>query len=93
LPPAARPELRIDGIIEVERIASTLSIRKPPRVVGETASTVLRLDDDRKLRRVRVRLGRTTSMRVEVLEGLENGQRVVVSDTSQWDALRELSLK
>ena len=93
LPPAARPELRIDGIIEVERIASTLSIRKPPRVTGETATTVLRLDDDRKLRRVSVRLGRTTSTRVQVLEGLRPGEKIVVSDTSQWDSLRELSVK
>jgi HlyD family secretion protein len=93
LPPAARPELRIDGVIEVERIASTLSIRKPPRVVGETASTVLRLDDDRRLRRIPVRLGRTTSMRVEVLEGVRPGDKVVVSDTSQWDSLQELSVK
>jgi len=93
LPPAARPELRIDGIIEVERITSTLSFRKPPRVIGETASTVLRLDDDRKLRRVPVRLGRTTSMRVQVLDGLGAGDKVVVSDSSQWDSLRELSVK
>jgi len=93
LPPAARPELRIDGVIEVERITSTLSIRKPPRVIGETSSTVLRLDDDRKLRRVPVRLGRTTSMRVQVLDGLGAGDKVVVSDSSQWDSLRELSVK
>jgi HlyD family secretion protein len=93
LPSAARPELRIDGIIEVERIVSTLSIRKPPRTVGETASTLLRLDDDKKLRRVPVRLGRTTSMRVQILEGLAAHEKVVVSDTSQWDSLRELSLR
>jgi HlyD family secretion protein len=93
LPSAARPELRIDGIIEVERIASTLSIRKPPRAIGETASTLLRLDADRKLRRIAVRLGRTTSTRVQVLEGLAPGDKVVVSDTSQWDLLRELSVK
>jgi multidrug efflux pump subunit AcrA (membrane-fusion protein) len=53
----------------------------------------LRLDDDRKLRRVPVRLGRTTSTRVQVLEGLRAGERVVVSDTSQWESLRELSVK
>jgi multidrug resistance efflux pump len=93
LPPAARPELRIDGTIEIERISHAVSIRKPPRVVGETASTVLRMDDDRKLRRVPVRFGRTTSMRVQILEGISPGERVVVSDTSPWDALRELSLK
>jgi HlyD family secretion protein len=93
LPPAARPELRVDGVIEVERIASTLSIRKPPRTVGETTSTMLRVDDDKRLRRVPVRLGRTTSMRVQILEGLCASERVVVSDTSQWDSLRELFLK
>jgi HlyD family secretion protein len=93
LPPAARPELRIDGVIEVERIADTLSIRKPPRTVGETASTLLRLDHDKKLRRVPVRFGRTTSMRVQVLEGLAPGDKVMVSDSSQWDSLRELSVK
>jgi HlyD family secretion protein len=93
LPSAARPELRIDGIIEVERIANTLSIRKPPRVIGETATTVLRLDNDRKLRRIQVRFGRTTSARVQVLEGLCPGEQVVVSDTAQWDSLPELSVK
>jgi hypothetical protein len=93
LPSAARPELRIDGIIEVERIANTLSIRKPPRVIGETATTVLRLDNDRKLRRIQVRFGRTTSARVQVLEGLCPGEKVVVSDTAQWDSLPELSVK
>jgi len=93
LPPAARPELRVDGIIEIERIASTLSIRKPPRVIGETASTVLRLDENQRLRRIPVRWGRTTSMRVQVLDGLVADERVVVSDTSQWDSLRELSVR
>ena len=93
LPRAARPELRVDGVIEVEQISNALSIRKPPRVAGETASTVLRLDQDRKLRRVQVRFGRSTSMRVQILEGISPGERVVVSDTSPWDALRELSLK
>ncbi|HMI87427.1 MAG TPA: HlyD family efflux transporter periplasmic adaptor subunit [Polyangiaceae bacterium] len=93
LPPAARPELRIDGVIEVERIANTLSIRKPPRTIGETSSTMLRLDADQKLRRIAVRLGRTTSMRVQVLDGLAPGDKVIVSDSSQWDSLRELSVR
>jgi hypothetical protein len=93
LPPAARPELRIDGVIEVERITSTLSVRKPPRVIGETATTMLRLEDGTKLRRVPVRLGRTTSMRVQVLDGLAPGDQVVVSDAAQWDSIRELSVR
>jgi multidrug resistance efflux pump len=82
LPAGARPDMSVDGTIEIERLAHVLSVGRPA-----TATTSLyRLErDGHHASRVPVRLGRSSVRSIEVLAGLNAGDVVVVSDMSAWD--------
>ena len=86
LPPGARPDLSVDGTILIERMEDVLHVGRP--AYGQPGST-LRLfrvvPDSGIASRVPVSLGKVSVNRVQVLEGLNEGDRVVLSDTSQWD--------
>jgi multidrug efflux pump subunit AcrA (membrane-fusion protein) len=86
LPPGARPDLSVDGMIEIERLENVLYVGRP--VFGQSGSTVglfrVSADGDHA-ERVRVRLGRGSVNSIEILEGLVEGDQVILSDMSQWD--------
>jgi multidrug resistance efflux pump len=86
LPPGARPDLSVDGMIEIERLENVLHVGRP--VFGQSGSTVglfrVSADGDHA-ERVRVRLGRGSVNSIEILEGLVEGDQVILSDMSQWD--------
>jgi multidrug resistance efflux pump len=86
LPPGARPDLSVDGMIEIERLENVLYVGRP--VFGQSGSTLglFRLAaDGGHAERVRVRLGRGSVNAIEILEGLAEGDQVILSDMSQWD--------
>lgn len=92
LPAGARPDLSVDGRIEIERLDDVVYLARPS--FGNPNSTVglFRLDaDGDRANRVQVQLGRSSVDTIEIISGLAVGDRVIVSDTSQWqdaDALR-----
>lgn len=93
LPPGARPDLSVDGTIELERLDDVLYVGRP--VYGQPNTTVgmFKLTPDGKeARRVQVKLGRTSVNTIEVLEGLTVGDQVVVSDMSEWDRYDRIRL-
>jgi HlyD family secretion protein len=93
LPSGARPDLSVDGTIEIENLPDVLFIERP--VVGQANATVglFRVSGDGKeAERVAVRFGRSSVNTIEVLSGLQLGDRVVLSDMSQWDAYNRLRL-
>ena len=86
LPPSARPDLSVDGTIELERLADVVYIGRP--VFGQADSTVqiFRLEPDGKYAsRVKVQLGRSSVNTIEVRDGLRVGEQVVLSDMSAYD--------
>jgi len=86
LPRGARPDLNVDGTIEIENLRDILFVGRP--AFGQENGTVglFRLDDDGvHARRAQVRLGRSSVNTIEVVEGLSAGDQVVLSDTSRWD--------
>lgn len=86
LPRGARPDLSVDGTIQVERLDNVLHVGRP--AYGQANSTVglFRLTPDGgEATRVNVRLGRTSVNTVEVLGGLQAGEKVIISDMSRWD--------
>lgn len=86
LPPGARPDLSVDGSIEVRRLEDVLHVQRPPAVQADSRVGVFVLDrDGTTARRTSVRFGAGSVDRIEVLEGLESGDRVIVSDMSRWD--------
>ena len=86
LPPGARPDLSVDGTILIERLADVLHVGRP--AYGQPGSTLrlFRLQPESNMAvRVPVTLGKVSVNRVQILDGLQAGDRVVLSDTSQWD--------
>jgi len=92
LPKGARPDLSVDGTIELERLADVLQVGRP--AFGQEQSTVglFRLQGSGEASRVQVKLGRSSVNLVEIVEGLNEGDQVILSDTSAWDAFDRIRL-
>ncbi len=87
LPQGARPDLSVDGTIEIEKLNDVLYVGRP--VIGQQNATIglFRVTPDGKeAERVQVRLGRTSVNTVEIAGGLKLGDQVILSDMSQWDS-------
>lgn len=91
LPEGARPDLTVDGVIELERIDDTLQVRRPPNVEAGTRVGLFRVADD-AAERTPVTLGRASLDAIEIVAGLEPGDVVIVSDTTAWDDVGRLRI-
>jgi multidrug efflux pump subunit AcrA (membrane-fusion protein) len=94
LPSGARPDLSVEGTVEIERLADVLYVGRP--VHGEADSTVgifKVVDDGKEAVRVQVSLGRTSVNTVEIRKGLQVGDEVILSDMSAWDNFDRVQLK
>ncbi|MGB2985677.1 MAG: HlyD family efflux transporter periplasmic adaptor subunit [Phycisphaerae bacterium] len=94
LPKGARPDLTIVGTIEIERLDDVLYVGRP--VFGQAHSTIglFRLADDGvHAMRAQVQVGRTSVNTIEIIKGLDVGDRVILSDMSRWDAVDRVRLK
>ncbi len=94
LPRGAVPDLGVDGTIELERIASALQVGRT--AFGQEQSTVALfkiVDAAGNASRVQVRVGRSSVNTLEILSGLNEGDRVVLSDMSAWDSVDRVRLR
>ena len=92
LPKGARPDLSVDGTIELERLPDVLFVGRP--AFGQEQSTVglFRLQPDGTAARTPVTLGRSSVNTVEVRSGLVVGDQVILSDMSAWDGFDRIRL-
>jgi len=87
LPKGARPDLSVDGTIELERLENVLFVGRPAQGQPESLVGLFRLDPgSAEANRVKVKLGRASVNTVEIVEGLKEGDQVILSDTSAWDS-------
>ena len=94
LPRGARPDLSVDGTIEIERLADVLYVGRPAYGQPETTITLFKLDTDGDSAiRVPVELGRSSVNLIEIRKGLAEGDQVVLSDTAQWDDHQRIDIK
>lgn len=94
LPGAARPDLSIDAVIELERFDDVLHIARPALVQPGHATSLFRIDRrGDEAARVRVELGRASVFDVEIKIGLSEGDRVILSDTTAHDQTDRLRLR
>ncbi len=94
LPQGARPDLTIEGTIEIERLASVLFTGPPALAQPNAPTTLFRLEPgERFATRVNVRIGRASVNAVEVVEGLKEGDKVILSDMSRWDNVDRVRVK
>jgi HlyD family secretion protein len=87
LPQGARPELSVDGTVEIEHLNDVLHMERPTS--GEPNSTIglFKIDPDgHGAQRVNVKLGLASTSSIQVIDGLKAGDRVILSETSQYDA-------
>ena len=93
LPKGAVPDLSVDGTIELERLENVLYVGRP--AFGQEKSTVTLfklLEDGKTAAQVKVKLGRSSVNTIEILEGLQLGNQVILSDMSAWDAYDRIRL-
>jgi HlyD family secretion protein len=92
LPPGARPDLSVDGTVELERLTSVVFVGRP--AFGQEQSTVglFKLMEGGEAVRVNVKLGRSSVNTIEILEGLRPGDQVILSDMSQFDSFDRVRL-
>ncbi len=95
LPRGAVPDLSVDGTIELERLENVLYVGRP--AFGQELSTVglfkLAGDESGEAQRTQVKLGVSSVNTIEVKEGLNVGDQVVLSDMSAWDAFDRVRLR
>lgn len=93
LPPGARPDLSVDGTVVIERLQDVLHVERP--AYGQSNSTVslFRVEDGDEAVRTTVRLGRSSVNRIEVVDGLREGDRIVLTDMSRWDDVDRVRIR
>jgi multidrug efflux pump subunit AcrA (membrane-fusion protein) len=94
LPSGARPDLSVDGRIRVAQLEHVLSVGRPALAKADGDLSLFRLDaTGDTASRVPVRIGAASADRVQVVRGLKAGDRVILSDTSQWDGYDRIRLQ
>jgi HlyD family secretion protein len=94
LPQGARPDLSVDGTIDLEKMENVLYVGRP--AFGQEQSTVgmFKLEPDgTNAVRAQVKLGRSSVNTVEILQGLKEGDQVILSDMSRWDNFDRIRLE
>ena len=94
LPPSARPDLSVDGTIELERLQDVLKVGRP--AFGQAQQTIgmfVLTPDGSEAERRQVKLGRNSVSMIEILDGLKEGDRVIISDTSALDSYNRIRLR
>ena len=84
LPAGARPDLSVDATIELEKLPSVLHVARPVRAQENASGSVFKVSGD-KATRVKVGFGRASATSIEIRGGLDEGDRVIVSDDSAFD--------
>jgi len=93
-PKTARADLSVDGVIEIERLDNVLYVQRPAYGQAESTVGLFKLDPDGKTAsRVNVKLGRSSVSTIEIVNGLQPKDKVIVSDMSQWDNVAKVRLQ
>ncbi len=94
LPLGARPDLSVVGTIEIERLDDVLNVGRPVYASTEGVTELFKVvEDGRYAVRTRVQFGRSSVSTIEILDGLEAGDQIILSDMSQYDGQDKVRLK
>jgi len=94
LPGGGRPDLSVDGTIEIENLKDVLYVGRP--VNGQSGNTIglfKLVSDGSEAVRVNVKLGKSSVNAIEILQGLQAGDKVILSDMSLWSAYDHVRLR
>jgi len=94
LPPGARADLSVDGTIELENLRDVLFVGRPVHGQADSTISLFKITPDgSEASRVNVKLGRISVTTIEIVSGLQVGDKVILSDMSQWDNVDRIRLK
>jgi HlyD family secretion protein len=93
LPKGSRPDLTVDGTIELERLSDVLYVGRPALGQEQSAVGLFKVDADGTASRVQTKIGRMSVDKVELVSGLAAGDQVILSDMSAWDAYDRVRLQ
>jgi HlyD family secretion protein len=94
LPPSARPDLSVDGTIELERLNDVLKVGRPAfGQANQTIGMFVLTPDGSEAVRTTVRLGRNSVSTIEIVDGLKEGDKVIISDTSALDSYNRIRIR
>lgn len=94
LPGSARPDLSVDGTIELERLNNVLYVGRPAFGQGQQTVGMFRLTPDgQEALRTQVALGRSSVSTIEIVSGLKEGDQVILSDTSTMDSYTRIRVR
>ncbi len=87
LPKGSRPDLSVDGTIEIERLENVLYVGRPVQAQSDSQAGLFKIiDSGNGAVRLPVKLGRASVGTIEIISGLQVGDQIILSDMSQWDA-------
>ena len=93
LPQGARPDLSVDGVVELEHLDDVVYVGRPAFGQEHATAGIFVLDADGVYAtRTQVQLGRSSVNTIEIVKGLNPGDRVILSDMSQWDSTDRIKL-
>jgi len=93
LPKEVRPELSVDGIIEIRTIKDTLFVKRPMYANSFSQSSVYLIDQHGShANKQQVEFGHMSSQFIQVQQGLTEGQSIIVSDASSWEKHQQIRL-
>jgi HlyD family secretion protein len=93
MPRGARPDLSVDGVIEIERLVDVLYMSRPSQGPEGGTISVFRTSPGGMADRQTVRLGKGSVRHIQVVDGLREGDRVVLSDMSDWDQVDRIRIR
>ena len=93
LPKGVRPDLSVDGTVQLERLADIVKVGRPAFGQEQTAVGLFKLQPNGEATRIQVKLGRTSVNEVEIVSGLNPGDQVILSDMSAWEAFDRIRLQ
>jgi HlyD family secretion protein len=92
LPPGSRPDLSVDGEVLLEKLTDVINVGRPAFGQEESTITLFKLTPDGEAHRTKVVLGRSSVNTIEIKEGLQPGDRVILSDMSSYDQFDRVRL-
>jgi HlyD family secretion protein len=93
LPKGSRPDLSVDGVIEIERLVDVLYTGRPVQASDNTSISLFKLMAGDEAVQTSVAIGRTSVSSIEIRSGLRQGDRVILSDMSTWSEHQRIRLR
>ena len=92
LPKGARPDLSVDGTVEISKLDNVLFVGRPAYGQADSTISIFKVQPTGEALRTQVKLGQSAVNTIQIVEGLNVGDNVILSDMSTWDAVDRVKI-